>query len=451
MFAGARPFLRSCMPGLFLTITPNIYPMRNLFVCCLILLLPFAGSAQASELEQRLFELPDVAFEAIKAPEGYAAAYELRIKQPLDHENPERGYFYQRAYLTHRSFGAPMVMATEGYNRPSNRMYELTGYLSANQVDVEHRFFGQSVPDSLDYTYLNLRQATADLHHIRELLGAIYEQPWVSTGISKGGQTTIFYRYFYPDDVAASVPYVAPLNLDLTDDRIYEFLGQVGTPAIRAAIREVQLRMLRSRDEVLPLLRWHAKGAGLKFSYMSIERAFEYAVLEYPFSFWQLGHDFDAIPGKSAGIEALLEHFIGVVGLDFYADGAMEAYASHYWQAGSEMGYYGFDTAHFKGLLKEIKEDEPTAIFMPGKAPMGFKPDLVKAVYDWTQRGADKMIYIYGAIDTWTATGVPVSDKVDALWFVMEGKDHGSARIRNMTEEQRQHLLSTLEGWMEKK
>ena len=59
------------------------------------------------------------------------------------------------------------------------------------------------------------------------------------------------------------------------------------------------------------------------------------------------------------------------------------------------------------------------------------------------------MIYIYGAIDTWTATGVPVSDKVDAKWFVIDGKDHGSARIRNMSDTDRATLLDTLEKWMD--
>ncbi|HQU60312.1 MAG TPA: S28 family serine protease, partial [Saprospiraceae bacterium] len=131
-------------------------------------------------------------------PIGFEAVYELNIRQPLDHKDPSKGYFYQRAFLSHRSFDAPMVIATEGYSRPSNRLYELTQYLGANQVDVEHRYFGASMPDSLDYTYLNLEQATADLHHIRQLLGQLYPKAWVSTGISKGGQTTFFYRYFYP-------------------------------------------------------------------------------------------------------------------------------------------------------------------------------------------------------------------------------------------------------------
>ena len=439
----------SAKNSIFARQVQNQIAMRNRFLFALLIFLPLFSQAQFSSIEQRLYELPDVLFKSIDAPEGFESAYELHIKQPIDHENPEKGFFYQRAFLSHRSFDAPMVLAAEGYMRSSNRMYELTNYLDANQVNIEHRYFGTSSPDSLDYTYLNLKQVAADLHHIRTLLGEIYKEPWVSTGISKGGQTAIFYRYYYPDDVAAAVPYVAPLNLDLADERIYDFLANVGTEACRNDILAFQKRMLKNRDAVLPLLRWHAKGAGMKFTYLTIEEAFEYAVLEYSFSFWQLGHDCGTIPGEDADLETLLSHFVDVVGLGFYSDASMTGYASHYWQAGDEMGYYGFDTKPFKGLLKALTMEEPSAIFMPNKAPKNFDPAFVKSVYNWTQRDANEMIYIYGAIDTWTATGVPVSDKVDAKWFVIDGKDHGSARIRNMSDTDRATLLDTLEKWMD--
>lgn len=423
--------------------------MKPSFVALLVLLLmPLGLLAQPAELEKALFLLPDVIFKKTDAAAGFEAVYELSVRQPIDHEHPEKGHFYQRAFLSHRGLLAPMVIATEGYDRPRNRVYELTNYLQANQIDVEHRYFGASVPDTLDYRYLNLRQATADLHRIRTLLGQIYQQPWVSTGISKGGQTTIFYRYFYPDDVAASVPYVAPLNLDLADKRIYAFLDTIGPEACRQAIRQVQMRLLKERDKVLPLLRWHAKGAGETFTYLSIEEAFEYAVLEYSFSFWQSGFDCDKIPvAKSADLEALLDHFTEVSGLSFFADKSMKSYASHYWQAGSEMGYYAYETAPFKSLLKTLK-GEPSAIFMPAKAPKTFEPSLVQQVFKWLETDGHRFIHIYGATDTWSATGVPPSNKVDAHWYIMPGKHHGSARMANMSAEERAQLLAQLKQWM---
>ena len=426
--------------------------ISNRFLILLLFLAPAWLLAQPGALEVKLFNLPDVIFKKIEAPEGFEMAYELQVRQPVDHEDPSKGYFYQRAYLSHRSLDAPMVIATEGYHRPSNRIYELTNYLEANQLDVEHRYFGTSMPENPDYQYLNLEQATADLHHIRELLGRIYAQPWVSTGISKGGQTTIFYRYFYPEDVAASVPYVAPLNLSLKDKRIYTFLDTVGSNACREAIREVQLRLLEDREEVLPRLKWYAEGADYKFTYLTLEEAFEYGVLEYPFSFWQVGAaTCDEIPDAgSATLDEVLEHFMNVTGLSLFTDESMAAYGSHYWQAGTQMGYYGYETDEFDGLLKALS-GEPSAVFMPGKAPMTFEPSFVKKVYDWTQTAANQMAYINGGQDTWSATGVPPSDKVDALWFIMPGKNHTHARIRNMSEADREKLLKTLGKWMEAK
>ena len=408
--------------------------------------------AQGQELETALFELPDVVFKAIDTPDGYEAAYELHIKQPIDHNNPDKGYFYQRAFLSHRGFDRPTVICTEGYTRSRNRIYELTNLISGNQIDVEHRYFGTSMPkeEDFDYQYLNLEQATADLHHINQLFRQIYSGKWLSTGISKGGQTTIFYRYFYPEDVDVSVPYVAPLNLALEETRIYTFLDSVGTDACRTALYEVQRTVLENREEVLPKLRWYAKGAGLEFEYLGFEEAFEYAVLEYPFAFWQLGGKCAEVPDKAAGVDAALEHLMAASGVELFCDASMEAYASHYYQAGSEMGYYSYETEDFAGLLKALPmEPNPSAIFMPGKMPKTFDGKLVNEVAEWLPANGDRFIYINGDSDTWSATAVRPTEGVDALWFFMPGKDHGRARIRNMSAAERAELVSALERWLE--
>ena len=149
--------------------------MKKIQLLLFSFFMAFAVSAQ-SLLEQKLFELPDVIFKALDTPEGFEALYEIHIKQPLDHNNPSKGHFYQRAYLSHRGFDRPMVMATEGYARSRNRMYELTDLLQANQLDIEHRYFGTSMPDSLDYAYLNFEQMAADLHYINLLFKQLYKE-----------------------------------------------------------------------------------------------------------------------------------------------------------------------------------------------------------------------------------------------------------------------------------
>lgn len=427
--------------------------MKRLSILLVSVLLSTQIFAQfsSSELEQRLFDLADVQFKKIDTPEGYSAAYELRIKQALDHKDPSKGYFYQRAFLSHRDFDRPTVICTEGYNRSRNRVYELTNLVNGNQIDVEHRYYGKSTPENHeDYKYLNLEQATADLHHINELFRQVYTGKWLSTGISKGGQTTIFYRYFYPEDVDVSVPYVAPLNLELNEQRIYSFLDTVGSQECRTAINDVQVRLLKNKKEVLPLVKWHSKGQGLEFNYLTFEQAFEYAVLEYPFSFWQWGASCEDIPSKKAPLEDVISHFLDVSGLAFFSDVSMTAYASHYYQAGSEMGYYAYETDdHLKGLITALKDDEPSAIFMPNKMPITFDGKLVNKAAEWMTKNGNQFIHINGNADTWSATAVRPTKGLDAHWFFIAGADHGQARIKNMSAADKAKLIEALEGWLD--
>ncbi len=423
--------------------------MKNIFLVLLIAASAKLG-AQNPNIQELLFTLPDVIFEEISTPLGYEAAYELKIKQPIDHENPDKGYFYQRAYLSHKGFERPTVMVTQGYSSSRNKVGEVAELLTANQIDIEHRFFGESIPDSMDYQYLTLEQATADLHHINEIFKLIYSGKWISTGISKGGQTTIFYRYFYPNDVNVSIPYVAPLNLSLEDNRIYTFLDSVGSDECRNKIKAIQKRLLTDREAVLPLLKWYTYGAQLRFNYLTFEEAFEYAVLEYSFSFWQWGSDCDKIPEADAPIEEVLYHFVTVSGLDFFADASMKAYASHYYQAGAQMGYYGYNIEPFKNLLKVLPTTQnPSAVFMPNKMVVPFNNEVPRKALSWLKNKGDQMVYINGNADTWSATAIRPSKNVDALYFFLAGQDHAGARIKNMTITERAELVNALERWLE--
>ena len=402
-----------------------------------------------SDLEKKLFELPDVIFTKIKTPEGYEAAYKLMVKQPLDHTNEAAGHFYQKVYYSHKGYINPTAIITNGYNKNSNNITEVASLTAANQLNVEHRYFGESMPDTMDYQYLNFEQVTADLHRIRTLFATMYSGKWISTGISKGGTTTIFYKYFYPDDVDVSIPYVAPLNYEYEEKRIYDFLDNVGTKECRDNIYVLQKELLSQSDEIIPLLKWYIKGRDLKFTYLSLEEAYEFAVLELPFSFWQYGKDCAVIPsGKDT--ETQVDYLLSVVGLDFFSDRDMEAYGSHYYQSATQMGYYGYETEEFEGLLKYLQyKPHPHAAFVPNKMKVDWDGTITNKAAKWIEAKGNNMLYINGAIDTWSATAVPPSNKVNSKWFFMQNKHHANARIKNMTAEERIIFENALEEWLE--
>ena len=402
-----------------------------------------------SELEMALFELPDVIFKKIDTPDGYDSAYELKIKQAIDHNDPSKGHFYQRVFLSHKGYDNPTAIITNGYGKPRNNITEVAELIDANQINVEHRYFLESSPEAMDYSYLNFEQLTADLHKINQIFREIYKGKWVSTGISKGGTTTIFYRYFYPNDVDVSIPYVAPVNYSDEDKRIYEFLDNIGDEDCRKTIYEYQVKMLKESETIKSQLKWYAKGKDLKFNYLNFDEAYEYAILEYPFSFWQYGHDCTKIPSSDADLEVYIDHFLDIVGLEFYSDDAMKSYASHYYQSGTEMGYYGYETEDFKGLLNYLSHDDhPSAVFPPENVDVTFDGTLTKKVAKWAET-ADNMIYINGALDTWSATAVPPSSKCNSLFYFLKDKHHASARIKNMTDTEKALLNKTLNKWLD--
>ena len=406
--------------------------------------------AQTQNIENLLFNLPDVIFKKIETPDSFELAYELKVRQLLDHFDPSRGFFYQKAFLSHKAFDRPTVINTSGYSKKKNNILEITELLSANQIAVEHRFFGESLPDSMDYQYLNLKQVTADLHHINQLFKKIYTGKWVSSGISKGGVTTIFYRYFYPDDFDVGVSYVSPINKEFEDKRIYAFLDTVGTDACRQKIKSLQIRLLQNRDAVLPLIKFYCKGKERNYSYLTLEQAFEYSVLEYPFYFWQWFGNCADIPGDEVPLEEAVEYFVEIDPMSWFTDNEIEYNGPHYYQSASEMGYYGYETTKFKDLIKTL----PTcanvhATFLPEKMNVSFDGTLLTKVNKWLEtKGSDKFIYIYGRQDPWSASAVVPSEKIDSRWFFLNGKHHGQARISGMNAEERQLLINTLEEWL---
>lgn len=424
--------------------------MKKAFLLLLVLFVSVYSIAQEQQIETVLTEL-SVAYEKItdyKDYKGYQL-FELHVRQPIDHADTTKGFFIQKVYLSHKSFDRPTVIVTPGYDVKRIFHSELTPILEANQILVEHRYFGESIPDSLDYRFLNLKQATTDLHTVRELFSSVYDNKWISTGVSKGGATSIFYKYFYPDDVDASVPYVAPINTSYEEQRIYNFLDTIGTDVCRNRIRDFQIQILENREELLPLLKFYSMGAKAKYSYISLGEAFEYAVMEYPFAFWQYGYNCSNIPAETATIEEMAEYFISVSDPVFYSDGDIKAYSSHYYQSATEMGYYGYETSEFKEYLVELPTDSnPMCLFFPFDMTDKFDGQLLNDVNLWLKTKGDKFIYIYGGIDTWSASAVPFNADVDSEWFILNGKHHGNARIRSMTSTEQKRFISTLEKWL---
>jgi hypothetical protein len=415
-----------------------------LLIFCLIFLNSF-GQTEKEQLERKLFDLPDVSFTDVSKPGESFLTYDLMVKQPIDHQHPEKGAFYQWVQLKHKGFDKPTVFETHGYQMGRGRN-EVEEILDANNIGVEYRFFGKSVPDSLQWEYLTVEQATADLHVVNQLFKQLYKQKWISTGISKGGQTTLYYKYFFPSDVDVAIPYVAPIDNALEDTRIYTFLDTIGTAACRQKIHDFQKFLLMNEDKALEKIKWYSKGAKLKFDYTGeIGKAYEMAILEYSFSFWQWGRSCDSIPTNQS-LDDYISELMKTSNISFFSDDQMINYAPHYYQA-EQTGYYSYNIEPFKKYIKHFTSN-PSAIFPPkaAKKHPQYGP-INERLQEWLKTNGNNILYIYGGIDTWSAARVLVSDQVNSRSFLIPGANHGTARIKTMPDGMKKEFVGKIKDW----
>lgn len=427
----------------------------TLFLWCSIVLLtasaPLSLSSQEQLIQKIEKKLPIVGTESLGESQ-FPEKYVMYFTQPLDHRHPEKGSFRQRVIVGHVGFDRPTVIVTEGYGaayalRASYRE-ELSKILDANMIFVEHRYFLESTPQPCDWQYLTAENSAEDLHAVTTAFKTIYPGKWISTGISKGGQTSLLYRAFFPDDVDITVPYVAPLCYGREDGRHEPFLHQVGTEAERKKIEDFQMEALKRRSHLLP--RFEKLCAENNYTFRApLEEIYDYCVLEYSFSIWQWGTSIGSIPDASATDDELFNHLMAISGPSYFQVDSPTL--SFFVQAARELGYYGYDLTPFQPYLSiKTSKDYLRRLMIPEELQkMKFDKTLSKKIVKFLKKNDPKMIFIYGQNDPWTAAGVTwLKNKKNIHVYVELGGDH-RARIGTMSEDKQQEVIGLIKGWLE--
>lgn len=418
----------------------------------LLLLVIVSANASNKELYQKLCTLKGV-ITVDSLPSDYSSEkYVVTIRQPLDHKHPEKGSFTQRVVISHEGFDRPTVLVTEGYggDYALNPRYrdELAGLFQTNTVFVEHRYFSGSVPDTVDWQYLTAQNSASDLHLITTLFKQIYPQKWISTGISKGGQTALIYRTFFPNDVDITVPYVAPVSRSAEDGRHEPFLNVVGDKKTRQAILSFQREVLKRRGEIIHLLEKFCMEKQLSFR-ISMNEVLDYCVLEYSFAFWQWGTPASQIPANSATTEVLFKHLTEISGPDYFATG--QPTQAFFIQAARELGYYGYDIEPFKDLLFiRTAKDYLQRIMLPEGITIQFQPELYKKLTNFIETSDPRLIFVYGEYDPWTSVGITKLDGKKNMFVAIQPKGSHRARINTLPDSLRDKVIKTIKLWLEK-
>ena len=428
--------------------------LKRYFTVLLLVVFAVTLNAKKNDVTKMLKKIDAVSsFEKIEKLDTTRSYYALKFTQQLDKDNPEAGTFEQRVLLGHRGWDRPMVIITQGYggggNFSSNRFYEeLTTLIDANVLFVEHRYFEESTPSPCNWDYLTIPNSMEDYHAITTAFKEFYKNKWLSTGISKGGSTSMFYRAYYPEDVDVSVPYVAPLCVALEDGRHESFLEQASTKAARDAVRNYQLLLLERKEVYMPLFEDYCKKKNYTFR-QPLSVIYDYCVLEYAFSFWQWGKPASEIPTLEKGDEAIFKYFMASCDPSYFSRGnRLDSFSV---QAVKDFGYYGYNVEPFKKYIKEPLQDYYKKIMLSEEwYDVEFDGSVHRKVVDFLTENDPKMIYIYGEWDPWTANGVTWlrdRNKKNIRIFIEPDGSH-KARIGTMPEETKKEILDLLQEWV---
>jgi len=411
---------------------------------------PAVAADPVAAVRARLETIPGLRVESGQLLNG-KPFFVLWFRQPVDQHQPDGDQFEQRITVWHKGFDRPTVLHTTGYAGMAGAFTaEPTRLVDGNQLDVEERYFGKSGPARKDWTKLDIWQAATDHHRIVQAFQALYDGRWVSTGVSKGGMTSVYHRRFYPGDVDATVAYVAPQDVVNEQDSYVDFLQHAGTDAhCNEALRTVQRNALYRRVTLLPML----VRQGLKYgqTFGSADRAFEAAVLDLSFKFWQYRTQASCllVPGRGATDQQLFTFIDQVVDWSSYSDSGIAPYLAYYYQATAQLNWpdVATGTTWLKGLL-HYREAGAAPAAVPDSVEPKHDNAAMEDIDHWVKTAAARMLFVYGENDPWSAEKFePGPGMRDSHWYVVPAGNHDAA-IAGLPTAARTEATKTLQGWV---
>jgi hypothetical protein len=416
-------------------------------------------SGEVSDLRDRLLSIEGLDVEELFAPIPGTRAFALKLRQPEDHRSPDGASFKQRLVLVHRDERAPMVLQTTGYGLFGNPalwtelLSEPTAALEANQITVEHRFFGESIAREANWAHLNIEQSANDSHRIVALLSAIYQGPWVGTGVSKGGMTAIFHHRFFPEDLAAIVPYVAPISFGVNDARYLDWVAQIGpTDGIcRERVKDMAVELIERRAEMAQHF-IATDPIAAAFRPEVLEALVTFPAFSWHWGFWQgLGSPewCAAVPPRNdaVGSLALWFPFYPEYALGYEFDPEVSPYG---YQVSNELGAQAIDDSHLEAALADVDFSVLPQV-PPMPPPWGFEPTFdplpIMGVDAFLRNDASHVLGVYGAWDPWSGGIITVNEANDSEVLLVPEIGH-AAQIAMLPEEQQNEALDRLDRWL---
>ncbi|MBO7698577.1 MAG: hypothetical protein J6S38_06045 [Erysipelotrichaceae bacterium] len=422
-------------------------------------------------------------------PEKYA----VMVEQQIDWNDPEAGTFAQLVEVGIHPGAEVNVLETYGYpfldgDLAGDNQPEVCVILEANHIKVEHRFSGISFPEGMTnyskdgWEYLTTENESGDYHHVYEMFSQIFNGQWVAYGRSRGGRACVDYARHYPGDMKGYIPYVGVNCNGEHDPRVMEYVNTViGDNAFgkeeaarrRKLMDDFMVECIRNRDQLQNIL-WEAMAAmGRSFpDWITRERLLDLTLLEFQVEFWQDDGDFKDIEdvlslpdttveqrsAKNDAIYALFPRYGGDP--SFYSHDYFGF--SYYVGALVEEGNYEIDFSHLREVLKQAGLDDQLAIKPEDQKDLlrnfvldddqkdhfVFIPGHYEALDDFAKTTDQKIVFIGGDLDPWSAVYVDGGDNPNFKSYILIGKAHHT-QIADFDQDTQKEIIETIRSWVQ--
>lgn len=392
----------------------------------------------------------------------YSEFIEFDYAQPVQHGVQNGKWLYQRVRIMYRDTLANTVFDTQGYNLSPKMEIDynsLAVELKANIVTCEHRYFLQStVEGDNNWTYFNAKEAAGDHHNLVAALKPLFRKKWIATGLSKSGITTGLYAYYHPNDMDCYVPFCAPFLQGRYEESIGKFLtGKVGTKEQRDTTLTSQKFALQ-KDTLDKMAKIYQTKAKRVVSLDVARQQVTSTIVSFFFDEWSyknVNTDFwlSYVPYPSKGYEeyltadSLYKYYFSkqsdkkAVRPDDEDDAL--GYPYHV-QAYKELGYYVYD-ADYYGVNKNYLTTADSTLYAEDLAKLkGTQFDNVpmNGVRDMVKNTQNKMMFVYGANDPWTAGGISSTGLCGNVKYVLIPQGTHSDELGNFPADKKAEILN---------
>ena len=349
--------------------------------------------------------------------------------------------------LTFVGKDAPTILHTQGYsltteadpNNVKNRLDSIKAphflwalskdngkdkKFDVNCLQVEYRYLGFSLPegDKDSFTYMTAEQHSKDLHAIvSDLKKALItgSGKWLSTGVSKNGDTSTQYAYFDElngwNDIDVYVPFASPNTIQEEDIRIGTYMLTQSSKEALPALEKAYKKLVDDRAVADSTIAAYAKKGG-KFKKDSALLSTVEAVLGNLFQL-QSYADYNTwtklIPKEGDKPETYAKFFMldstspEVEYKGAGARGPLHKRRTPYEvQNAMEQGGAGFDFSWFLDGKLLSESDKKYFKDLMEKSKNSKTMDLQVNVRKNLETTTKKLIFVYGEDDPWTGAAI---------------------------------------------